>query len=90
MSSLQRRYTDYFYRIEVKKNKEHLIKVPYMKQNDFLLMYPMAQLSGPQGEFPYSGHEERDFLPKKGKRGNHTHTRMKRKRKARIKARRAE
>ena len=42
MTSLQRRYTDYFYRIEVKKNKEHLIKVPYMKQKDFLLMYPMV------------------------------------------------
>lgn len=87
MSHLQRRYTDYFYREEVKGNKKKLIKVPYMKRTDFMAMYPMAVLPCPNAVFPCK-HEQRDFLSKKGKKHNHTHARMKRKHKARMKARR--
>ena len=87
MSHLQRRYTDYFYREEGKGNKKKLIKVPYMKRTDFMAMYPMAVLPCPNAVFPCK-HEQRDFLSKKGKKHNHTHARMKRKHKARMKARR--
>ncbi len=87
MSHLQRRYTDYFYREEGKGNKKKLIKVPYMKRTDFMAMYPMAVLPGPNAVFPCK-HEQRDFLSKKGKKHNHTHARMKKKHKARMKARR--
>lgn len=86
MSHLQRRYTDYFYREEGKGNKKKLIKVPYMKRTDFMAMYPMAVLSGPNAVFPCK-HEYRDFLSKKGKKSNRTHARLKRKYKARAKAR---
>lgn len=86
MSHLQRRYTDYFYRVEKKGNKTHLIKVPYMKRSEFQKMYPLVPLPGPNAVFPCE-HERRDFLSKKGKKHNHTHARMKRKHKARMKAR---
>ena len=86
MSHLQRRYTDYFYREEYKGGKRKLIKVPYMKREKFMKMYPMAVLPGPNAVFPCK-HEQRDFLSKKGKKHNHTHARMKRKHKARMKAR---
>lgn len=86
MSHLQRRYTDYFYVEQGKGTKKHLVKVPYMKRKEFMAMYPMAVLPGPNGVFPCE-HEERGFLPKKGKKHNRTHGRMKRKRKSRIKAR---
>ena len=86
MSHLQRRYTDYFYREEGKGDKKKLIKVPYMTREEFMKI-PMAVLPGPNAVFPCK-HEKRDFLSKKGKKHNHTHARMKRKHKARMKARR--
>ena len=87
MSHLQRRYTDYFYREEGKGDKKKLIKVPYMTLEEVMRMYPMAVLPCPNAVFPCK-HEKRDFLSKKGKKHNHTHARMKRKHKARMKARR--
>lgn len=86
MSHLQRRYTDFFYREEGKVGKKKLIKVPLMTRSEFMRMYPMAVLPGPNPVFPCK-HEERDFLPKKGKKSNRTHSRLKRKNKARSKAR---
>lgn len=86
MSHLSRRYTDYFYREEGKGDKKKLIKVPYMTREEFMRMYPMAVLPSPNGAFPCQ-HEERGFLPKKGKKRNRTHARYKRKNKARIRAR---
>lgn len=50
-------------------------------------MYPMAVAPGANAVFPCK-HEQRDFLSKKGKKHNRTHACMKRKRKARLKARR--
>jgi hypothetical protein len=88
MSHLQRRYTDYFYRVEWKGDKEQLVKVPYMKQKEFMALHPMTVLPRPNAIFPCE-HERRDFLPKKGKKHNRTHARMKRKRKARFKMRKA-
>ena len=84
MSHLQRRYTDYFYREKGKKGQKRLIKVPYLTREE---MAPMV-LPRPNAVFPCK-HEKRDFLSKKGKKHNRTHARMKRNRKARIKARRA-
>ena len=86
MSHLQRRYTDYFYREEGKGDKKKLIKVPYMTREEFMKMYPMAVLPHPNAVFPCK-HEKRDFLSKKGKKSNRTHARLKRKYKARAKAR---
>lgn len=86
MSHLQRRYTDYFYREEGKGDKKKLIKVPYMTREEFMRMYPMAVLPCPDAVFPCK-HEKRDFLSKKGKKSNRTHARLKRKYKARAKAR---
>ena len=86
MSHLQRRYTDYFYREEGKGDKKELIKVPYTTREEFMRMYPMAVLPGPYAVFQCK-HETRDFLSKKGKKHNHTHARLKRKYKARTKAR---
>lgn len=86
MSHLQRRYLDYFYVEQGKGTKKKLVKVPYMKRNKFMAKFPMAVLSGPNAVFPCE-HEKRDFLSKKGKKHNHTHARMKRKHKARMKAR---
>ena len=86
MSHLQRRYTDYFYREEGKGDKKKLIKVPYMTREEFMRMYTMAVLPGPDAVFPCK-HEKRDFLSKKGKKSNRTHARLKRKYKARAKAR---
>ena len=88
MSQLQRRYLNYFYRVEKKPDGEKLIKTSYMKSEEFQKMYPGVVLPGPQGKFMCK-HEERDFISSKGKKKNHTKTRMKRKRKARIRARRA-
>lgn len=90
MAHLSRRYTDYFYREEGKGNKKKLIKVPYMTCEEFMRMNPMAVLPGPNAVFPFfpRKHEKRDFISKKGKKHNHTHARMKRKHKARMKARR--
>ena len=86
MSHLQRRYTDYFYREEGKGDKKKLIKVPYMTREEFMRMYPMAVLPGPDVVFPCK-HEKRDFLSKKGKKSNRAHARLKRKYKARAMAR---
>lgn len=88
MSHLSRRYTDYFYRVEKRKKGEHLIKVPYMKRAEFMLMYPMATLPGPSAIFPCE-HEVRDFLSKKARRGNRAKFRRKNRRNARIKAKKA-
>lgn len=88
MSHLQRRYLDYFYVEQGKGTKKKLVKVPYMKRKEFMDKFPMATLPAPNAVFPCE-HEQRDFLPKKGKKHNRTHARMKRKRKARIKAKRA-
>ena len=86
MSHLQKRYTDYFYREEGKGGQKKLIKFPYMTRERFMGIYPKAVLPGPNAVFPCK-HEQRDFLSKKGKKHNHTHARMKRKHKARMKAR---
>jgi hypothetical protein len=86
MSHLQRRYLDYFYVEQGKGTKKKLVKVPYMKPQKFMEMHPMAILSGPNAVFPCE-HERRDFLSKKGKKHNRTRVRMKRNRKARVKAR---
>ena len=86
MSHLQRRYTDYFYREEGKGEQKKLIKVPYMTREEFMRKYPMAVLPGPNAVFQCK-HEKRDFLSKKGKKSNRTHARLKRKYKARAKAR---
>lgn len=87
MSHLQKRYTDYFYREEGKGEQKKLIKFPYMTREGFMRLYPMAVLPGPNAVFPCK-HEQRGFLPKKGKKSNRTHARLKRKYKARAKARR--
>ena len=86
MSHLQRRYTNYFYREEGKGDKKKLIKIPYMTHEEFMKMYPMAVPPDPNAVFPCK-HEKRDFLSKKGKKSNRTHARLKRKYKARAKAR---
>lgn len=97
MSHLQRRYTDYFY-VEVEKKglfgrkTRKLKKVYYLRQSEKILAAREKQLGIsiprliPNAVFPCQ-HEERGFLPKKGKKHNMTRTRMKRKNKARIKAR---
>lgn len=46
------------------------------------------KLQNPNAVFPCK-HEKRDFLPMRGKKHNRTHARMKRKNKARIRARKA-
>lgn len=81
MSHLERRYTDYFY-VEGKNGR--LIRMPYMTRREFLGKFPYSKLPGPNGVFPCE-HEQRGFLPKMGKKSNHTHARMKRRRKARAK-----
>lgn len=86
MSHLQRNYLDYFYVEKGKGAKKKLVKVPFMKRKEFMDKYPMVILPTPKIEFPYE-HERRDFIPKKGKKHNRTHACMKRKHKARIKAR---
>lgn len=86
MSQLQRRYTDYYYVYSGNGRRRELIKVQYLTRNEFLEKNPMAVLAGPNPIFPCR-HEERDFLPKNGKKRNHTHARMKRRRKARNRSR---
>ena len=85
MSHLQRRYTDYFYVNSGRGEKKHLQKKEYMKRDEFMKLFPFAQIPGANGVFPCN-HEERDFLSKKKKRNN-TRTRMKRRNKARVRAR---
>ena len=98
MSHLSRRYTDYCY-VEVEKTSifgkktKSLKKVYYIRQSEKVLQAQEKALGisipryYPNGEFPCA-HERRDFLPKNGKKSNHTHARWKRRNKARIKARR--
>lgn len=93
MSHLQKRYTDFFYIEELKKGpfgrtKRKLKKKWYLTRKQFIELYPMQPWPSPNGVFPCQ-HEERDFLSNGGKKHNTTHRRMKRKNKARIKARRS-
>ena len=99
MSHLSRRYTNYYY-VEVekktgflgKKKVRVLKKVEYLSMNEQALQAQEKMLgisiprTRPNAVFPCK-HEERDFLPKSGKKSNRTHARMKRKNKARIRAR---
>lgn len=86
MSSLQKRYTDSFYIEQESPGKRKLVKKPYMNRRTFIELFPNAVLPGANGVFQCR-HEQRDFIPKKCRKKNHTHVRMKRKHKARMKAR---
>jgi hypothetical protein len=86
MSHLQRRYTDFFYREVVSGKKTKWVKTWYLTRRQFIELYPLVPLPTPNAVFPCR-HEERDILPKSGKKHNRTKTRMKRKNKARIRAR---
>lgn len=86
MSHLQRHYTDYFYREEGKNGKKKLIKVSHLTREEIMRAGLMTALPGPNAVFPCE-HEQRGFLSKKGKKSNRTHARLKRKYKARAKAR---
>lgn len=99
MSHLRRRYTDYYY-VEVEKKdffgrkKRVLEKVHYNYMSEKALQaYEKAHGVSIPRECPNAIflclHEERGFIPKRAKRRNHTHARMKRRNKARIRARKA-
>ena len=83
MSHLPRIYTDYYYREDRKRN---LVKHSYMKRDEFAKLYPFQPIPDASGVFPCK-HEERGFVSERGRKSNHTRTRMKRRNKARIKAR---
>lgn len=85
MSHLQRRYLDYFYVEQGKGADKHLVKVPYMTRREFMDKHPMVVLPTTSPVFPCQ-HEERGFLPKKGKKKNMLHASKKAKLKARRKA----
>ena len=99
MSHLHRRYTDYFY-VEVEKKglfgrkTRELKKMYYLRQSEKILAAEEKRLCIsipriiPNAVFPCQ-HEERLFLPMNGKKHNTTRSRMKRKNKARIKARKS-
>lgn len=99
MSHLRRRYTDYYY-VEVEeksffgRKKKALKKVYYNSMSEKVLQaYEKAHgvsipRERPSAIFPCL-HEERGFIPKRAKKRNHTHSRMKRRNKARIRARKA-
>lgn len=90
MSHLSRRYTEHYY-VEgkkgelVKKDVLHLNSPRYIRMQKArgIPAYPYEH---PNAVFPCE-HEQRGFLSKKGKKSNRTHARMKRKYKARAKAR---
>lgn len=92
MSHLSRRYTEHYY-VEGKKGKLEKRDVLHTNSPRYLAMLRNKGVFVPpvingNGVFPCQ-HEDRDFLPKKPKRSNHTHARNKRKFKARNKARKA-
>lgn len=91
MSHLSRRYTEHYYVVGKNGNLEkrdvlHTNSPKYIRtlQERGIAVPPITM---PNAIFPCK-HEKRDFLSKKGKKHNHTHARMKRKHKARMKARR--
>ena len=92
MSHLSRRYTEHYYvegakgKLE-KKDVLHLNSLKYIRQQQFrgIAAQPHEM---PNAVFPCQ-HEERGFVSQKGKKINRTHARMKRRNKARIKARNA-
>lgn len=88
MSHLSRRYTNYFYTVEGKGRHARLVKTAYLTRQQFIEKFPMTPLPPASGMFPCE-HERRDFLPKNGKHVNRTKARMKRRNKARIRARKA-
>ena len=90
MSHLSRRYTEHYY-VEGKNGKLKKRDVLHVNSPKYIRALqargvPIPPMVMPNAVFPCQ-HEQRDFLPKKGKKHNRTHARMKRKRKARIKAR---
>lgn len=101
MSHLSRRYTDYFY-VEVEKKglfgrktgEKVLKKVHYLHLSEKALQAQEKALGisiprlRPSGVFMCQ-REQRGFLPKSGSRKNRTARRMKRKNKARIRARKS-
>lgn len=85
MSHLQRRYLDYFYVEQGTGKDKHLVKVPWMKRKEFMMKYPMVVLPTTSAVFPCQ-HEERGFLPLKGKKRNLLHASKKSKLRAKRKA----
>lgn len=89
MSHLSRRYTEFYYAVEEGKEKFVKKQILHVNSPKYIrnlapqgITVPMAQ--APNANFPCK-HEKRDFMSKK--RQNHTHARMKRRNKARIRAR---
>ena len=91
MSHLSRRYTEHYY---VELNGK-LVKRDVLHPNSprSIAIMQARGITPPPYEHPNPvfpcEHEERGFLSAKGKKSNHTHSRLKRRNKARIKARKA-
>lgn len=90
MTQLRKQYLTYYY---TKDSKGKYVKHDYLNRRAFNLQRactPSLAMQywpySPNGEFPVRHHDERGFLPKKGKRRNMTHARLKRRSKARRKA----
>lgn len=86
MTQLRKNHLDYYY---TKDDKGKEVQRSFLNKRAAVT----AQRSGvavnvwpyaPNGEFPLLRHDRRGFLPKKGKKRNTTHARLKRRNKARL------
>ena len=87
MTQLRKNYLPYYYTKNARGKEEQrtfLNKQMYQAPGPggIVNIWPY----GPNGEFPVIRHDNRGFLPKKGKKRNMTHSRIKRRLKARRRA----
>ena len=90
MTQLRKQYLTYYYAKEEQKGAFGKVKIKEVKRdfkNRMALMLAKANDPSlatviwpyaPNGEFPLIRHDERGFLPRKGKKRNMTHARQKR------------
>lgn len=90
MTQLRKEHLPYYYTEEKTPKGVKRTQHSFLNRRAFLLQQKSRNTGvavwpySPNGEFPVRNHDRRDFLPKKGKKRNMTHTRIKRRRKHRA------